>query len=179
MEKGVLGPPEAGSDLPAPEQLLVPARARRFASPLVGREQQLGALRSAFASVQQNRACHLLTVLGPAGIGKSRLVEEFVSEVGAEATVLHGHCLPYGEGITYWPLTEIVREILAQRRIGRAGVVERCDRRAPARRGEGRPDRRADLRGARPRQQRRRRRARRRPGPFASSSRRWRGAGRS
>ena len=88
MEKGVLGPPEAGSDPPTPEQLLVPARARRFASPLVGREQQLGALRSAFASVQQNRACHLLTVLGPAGIGKSRLVEEFVSEVGAEATVL-------------------------------------------------------------------------------------------
>ncbi|HMG98098.1 MAG TPA: AAA family ATPase [Gaiellales bacterium] len=112
MEKGVLGPPEAGSDPPTPEQLLVPARARRFASPLVGREQQLGALRSAFASVQQNRACHLLTVLGPAGIGKSRLVEEFVSEVGGEATVLHGHCLPYGEGITYWPLTEIVREIL-------------------------------------------------------------------
>jgi predicted ATPase len=112
MEKGVLGPPDAGSDLPAPEQLPVPARARRFASPLVGREQPLSALRSAFASVQQNRACHLLTVLGPAGIGKSRLVEEFVSEVGAEATVLHGHCLPYGEGITYWPLTEIVREIL-------------------------------------------------------------------
>jgi predicted ATPase len=101
MEKGVLGPPETGSDAP------VPASARRFDSPLVGRERQLSALRNAFASVVQHRACHLLTVLGPAGIGKSRLVQEFADELGTEATVLHGHCLPYGEGITYWPLTEI------------------------------------------------------------------------
>ena len=66
-----------------------------------------------YASVLQNRACHLLTVLGPAGIGKSRLVQEFVDEVGGDATVLRGRCLPYGEGITYWPLTEAVRELLA------------------------------------------------------------------
>ncbi|HET6170980.1 MAG TPA: adenylate/guanylate cyclase domain-containing protein [Gaiellales bacterium] len=89
-----------------------PGRARRFDSPLVGREQQLDALRSVFASVLQNRACHLLTVLGSAGIGKSRLVQEFVGEIGVDATVLHGQCLPYGEGITYWPLTEVVREIV-------------------------------------------------------------------
>ena len=92
---------------------LAPGRARRLDSPLVGREHQLSALRSVFASARQNRACHLLTVLGPAGIGKSRLVQEFVGEIGAEATVLNGHCLPYGEGITYWPLTEVVREILS------------------------------------------------------------------
>lgn len=85
---------------------------RRFDSPLVGREGQLSDLRAAFSTARQHRACHLLTVLGPAGIGKSRLIEEFVSELGADATVLHGHCLPYGEGITYWPLTEVVREIL-------------------------------------------------------------------
>ena len=60
----------------------------------------------------QNRACHLLTVLGPAGIGKSRLVQEFVGGVRADATVVRGQCLPYGEGITYWPLAEVVREIL-------------------------------------------------------------------
>jgi predicted ATPase/class 3 adenylate cyclase len=90
----------------------VPGRARRFDSPIVGREQQLGALRSVFAGVLQDRACHLLTVLGPAGIGKSRLVQEFVGEVRADATVLRGQCLPYGEGITYWPLAEVVREIL-------------------------------------------------------------------
>ena len=106
MERAVLGPFEKGLETPAP------GRARRFDSPLVGRERQLGSLRAAFASVVQHRACHLLTVLGPAGIGKSRLIQEFVDELGAEATVLHGHCLPYGEGITYWPLTEVVREIL-------------------------------------------------------------------
>jgi predicted ATPase/class 3 adenylate cyclase len=89
-----------------------PGRARRFDSPLVGREQQLISLRSVFASVRQNRACHLLTVLGTAGIGKSRLGPECVGEVGTDATVLRGQCLPYGEGITYWPLNEIVRELL-------------------------------------------------------------------
>jgi len=91
---------------------LAPGRARRLDSPLVGRMQQLSTLRSVFASTRQNHTCHLLTVLGPAGIGKSRLVQEFVGEIGDEASVLTGHCLPYGEGITYWPLTEIVREIL-------------------------------------------------------------------
>jgi predicted ATPase len=111
MEKGVLGPLEARPDMSAPEET-TPPHARRFDSPLVGREQQLGALRSAFASVLHHRTCHLLTVLGPAGIGKSRLVQQFADELGDEATVLHGHCLPYGEGITYWPLTEVVREIL-------------------------------------------------------------------
>ena len=111
MENGVLGPLEARPDMSAPQESS-PARARRFDSPLVGREQQLGVLRSAFASVVHHRACRLLTVLGPAGIGKSRLVQQFADDLGEEATVLHGHCLPYGEGITYWPLTEVVREIL-------------------------------------------------------------------
>ena len=106
MEKGVLGPPETARDT------VLPAPARRFDSPLVGRERQLTALRNAFAGVVQHRACRLLTVVGPAGIGKTRLVQAFADELGAEATVLHGHCLPYGEGITYWPLTEIVQEIL-------------------------------------------------------------------
>jgi predicted ATPase/class 3 adenylate cyclase len=97
-----------------------PGRTRRFDSPLVDRVQQLSALRSVFASVLQNRACHLLTVLGPAGVGKSRLVKEFVGEIGADATVLRGRCLPYGEGITYWPLAEVVREIV--RTQGSAGA---------------------------------------------------------
>ncbi len=89
-----------------------PGRARRFDSPMVDREQQLSTLRSVFASVRRNRACHLMTVLGTAGIGKSRLVHEFLRGIGADATVLRGQCLPYGDGITYWPLAEVVREIL-------------------------------------------------------------------
>jgi predicted ATPase/class 3 adenylate cyclase len=87
-------------------------RARRFDTPLVDREQEYGALLNAFESVVETRECHLLTVLGEAGVGKSRLVQEFAREVGAEARVLRGRCLPYGEGITYWPLAEVVRDML-------------------------------------------------------------------
>ncbi|TIS56678.1 BTAD domain-containing putative transcriptional regulator [Mesorhizobium sp.] len=90
----------------------VPGRVRRFDWPLVDRKQDLSSLRTAFASVLGTRACHLLTVLGSAGVGKSRLVQEFVSEVGAHATVLRGRCLSYGEGITYWPLGEVMREVV-------------------------------------------------------------------
>ncbi len=59
----------------------------------------------------RDRTCHLLTVLGGAGVGKSRLVWEFAGGLAGDVTVLRGRCLPYGEGITYWPLAEIVREI--------------------------------------------------------------------
>jgi predicted ATPase len=88
---------------------------------LVDREQEFTALLNTFESVVQDRECHLLTVLGEAGVGKSRLVQEFAREVGTDAMVLRGRCLPYGEGITYWPLTEVVRDII---RIERSGDVE-------------------------------------------------------
>jgi predicted ATPase/class 3 adenylate cyclase len=84
--------------------------ARRLDSPLVGRQPELALLRQAFDGAVRGRACHLFTVLGPAGAGKSRLVEEFLRQVGSEATVLRGRCLPYGEGITFWPVAEAVRE---------------------------------------------------------------------
>ena len=67
--------------------------------------------RPCFGNVVRDRACHLLTVLGGAGVGKSRLVREFTGGLAGDVTVLRGRCLPYGEGITYWPLAEIVREI--------------------------------------------------------------------
>jgi predicted ATPase/class 3 adenylate cyclase len=89
-----------------------PGRARRFETPLVDREQEFTALLNAFESVVQDRQCHLLTVLGEAGVGKSRLIQEFAREIGADAMVLHGRCLPYGEGITYWPLLEVVRDLV-------------------------------------------------------------------
>ena len=54
------------------------------------------------------RACHLFTLLGPAGVGKSRLVAEFIADVGSSADVLRARCLHYGEDITYWPLVEIL-----------------------------------------------------------------------
>ncbi len=122
--------------------------ARRLDSPLVGREREQELLRQAFARAIDDRACHLFTVLGAAGVGKSRLVEEFVAAVDPTATVLRGRCLSYGEGITFWPLAEAVRAAagLAARRDRRAG--DGGARGAGRRRGRGRA-RRAPARPAR------------------------------
>ena len=81
----------------------VDGRALRLDSPLIGRRRQLTALSSAFESVVTDRALHMVTILGAAGVGKSRLVREFVESVEGVATLLHGQCLPYGETITYRP----------------------------------------------------------------------------
>ena len=83
--------------------------ARRLDSPMVGRERELARLRQSFGSAIADRSCQLFTILGTAGVGKSRLVEEFLGSVG-EATVLRGRCLPYGEGITFFPVGEVVKE---------------------------------------------------------------------
>jgi class 3 adenylate cyclase/nicotinamide riboside kinase len=88
-----------------------PGRTRRFDTPLVGRDGELELLRQLLARVVARRACHLVTLLGGAGVGKSRLARELAAGVGDEASVLVGRCLPYGEGITYWPLREIVRSL--------------------------------------------------------------------
>jgi predicted ATPase/class 3 adenylate cyclase len=88
-----------------------PGFARRFDTPFVDRERERAVLNSLFGDVVSAKACHLLTVLGDAGVGKSRLMLEFTSGRAPDVTVLRGRCLPYGEGITYWPLAEIVREI--------------------------------------------------------------------
>jgi class 3 adenylate cyclase/tetratricopeptide (TPR) repeat protein len=78
---------------------------RRLDSPMVGRENELAQLQRAFDHAVSERVPYLFTILGSAGIGKSRLLREFLS--GVDATVLTGRCLPYGEGITYWPLVEM------------------------------------------------------------------------
>jgi predicted ATPase/class 3 adenylate cyclase len=76
---------------------------------IVGRGLEAARLVQEFQIVVSTRSAALLTVLGEAGIGKSRLVEEFVRQVAEVATVLRGRCLAYGRGITFWPLVEIVR----------------------------------------------------------------------
>ena len=86
----------------------VAGHARRLDAPMVGRDRELALLRQAFERVTTDRACHLFTVLGAAGAGKTRLVEEFAGQVDADATVLRGRCLAYGEGITFWPVVELV-----------------------------------------------------------------------
>jgi class 3 adenylate cyclase len=83
--------------------------ARHLNSAMVGRHKELEMLDRALDRVVTERTSHLFTLLGPAGVGKSRLVWEFVGP-GTEATVLRGRCLSYGEGITYFPLVEIVQE---------------------------------------------------------------------
>lgn len=85
-----------------------PGHVRHFDAPMVGRERELRRLRQAFDDAVSERSCHLFTVLGTAGVGKSRLVAEFLAGVADQARILKGRCLPYGEGITYWPVREIV-----------------------------------------------------------------------
>jgi class 3 adenylate cyclase/tetratricopeptide (TPR) repeat protein len=86
-----------------------PGLARQLDAPLVGREDELAALVEAFEQVARERSTRLVTIVGAPGIGKSRLASELLSSVGERGNALIGHCLSYGEGITFWPLTEIVR----------------------------------------------------------------------
>src|SRR5262245_57813328 len=90
----------------------VPAHARRFDSPMVDRRRELALLHDAFQRCVRVRehACHLFTVLGSAGMGKSRVVAEALRTIGGEATVLWGSCLSYGEGITFWPVLDVVKQ---------------------------------------------------------------------
>jgi class 3 adenylate cyclase/tetratricopeptide (TPR) repeat protein len=89
------------------DELASPARVE---TPMVGRATQLRMLRDAFANVIDGHSCSLFTVLGAAGVGKSRLTTEFLRDI--DATVLRGRCLSYGEGITYWPVITIVKQLL-------------------------------------------------------------------
>ena len=77
--------------------------------PLVGRATELASLRSAFERCVADRQGILMTILGAAGVGKSRLSREFISDLDGQARVLVGRCLPYGDGITFWPVAEIVK----------------------------------------------------------------------
>ncbi|MGZ5289750.1 MAG: ATP-binding protein, partial [Actinomycetota bacterium] len=83
---------------------------RHSGSPMVGRERQLAQLRQAYEAAIEDGGCQLFTLLGSAGVGKSRLVEELISGLGDRATVLMGRCLPYGEGITYYPVLEAIKQ---------------------------------------------------------------------
>jgi class 3 adenylate cyclase/tetratricopeptide (TPR) repeat protein len=102
-----------------------PAFTRRIDAPFVGRADELARLREAFETAGSSETCQLITVVGAPGIGKSRLVRELVTSVGATARVVVGRCLSYGEGITYWPLAEIVRQAAgAETREGLTALLE-------------------------------------------------------
>jgi class 3 adenylate cyclase/tetratricopeptide (TPR) repeat protein len=81
-------------------------------SPLVGRDDELEALESLYQRVVRESAPQLVTLIGEAGVGKSRLLREFERRVGArpDAPVVRtGRCLPYGTGIVFWALGEVLR----------------------------------------------------------------------
>jgi class 3 adenylate cyclase len=78
-------------------------------APLVGRERELELLLATLGRVEDEEHPHLVTIVGDAGVGKSRLVREFVASLPAETKVVFGRCLPYGEGVTLWPLVEILK----------------------------------------------------------------------
>jgi class 3 adenylate cyclase/tetratricopeptide (TPR) repeat protein len=83
---------------------------RRLDVPMVGRATELRRLQDAFDQAVRDRSCQLFTVLGAAGVGKSRLAAEFLNSI-EDAVVVSGRCLPYGEGITYGPVVEVVQQL--------------------------------------------------------------------
>jgi class 3 adenylate cyclase/tetratricopeptide (TPR) repeat protein len=81
---------------------------RSMSAPLVGRESELELLENAFARTVRDARASLVTLYGEPGVGKSRLAREFVEGL-ERVTVLRGRCLPYGEGVTYWSIAEMVK----------------------------------------------------------------------
>jgi class 3 adenylate cyclase/tetratricopeptide (TPR) repeat protein len=82
---------------------------RRPQTSFVGRGHELALLRDAWQRVLARRRCEQVTVVGDAGMGKSRLVAEALASI--EAMAFRGRCLPYGEGITYWPVVEVLKQL--------------------------------------------------------------------
>ena len=89
-----------------------PGWGRRLDSPLIGRTRELTVLEDAFHRVLDAGECELVTVMGPAGVGKSRLTAELISRLGSRATVLQGRCLSYGDAITFWPIASVVMDAI-------------------------------------------------------------------
>jgi class 3 adenylate cyclase/tetratricopeptide (TPR) repeat protein len=89
----------------------VPAFVRPISTPFVGRGRELAELRRAFDLAVGERSCTLATVVGTPGIGKSRLARELITSLEAEARVLVGRCVAYGQGIAYLPLADVVRDV--------------------------------------------------------------------
>jgi class 3 adenylate cyclase/tetratricopeptide (TPR) repeat protein len=109
--------PLKGKAEPVPAYRLLAAKdavdtvARRHDRPLVGRELELSRLQAELGLATATRSCRLVTILAEAGVGKSRLIEEFAQT--AKGRLHSGRCLPYGRGQTYWPVAEIFRKAAA------------------------------------------------------------------
>ncbi len=84
--------------------------AARLDAPLVGRDRELDRLRAVLDEAIASRSCRLVSVIGSPGLGKSRLAQEFAAAVSADVSVLSGHCEPSGEGITFLPVADVLRD---------------------------------------------------------------------
>jgi class 3 adenylate cyclase/tetratricopeptide (TPR) repeat protein len=111
--------PRAGggdfADLPRWQVLALAAgpTGKRLRAPMVGRDDEVQFLQALYRRVTDGRRHHLVTVIGAAGVGKTRLVEELVAALGrtgAPPQGLRGRCPAYGEGLTYWPLAEMLKQ---------------------------------------------------------------------
>ena len=87
------------------------AHVRHLEVPLIGRRAELASLEHALDETLSGPSVQLVTVVGPAGAGKSRLIQAFLERAEGRAALARGRCLPYGDGITYWPITEILRDL--------------------------------------------------------------------
>jgi class 3 adenylate cyclase/tetratricopeptide (TPR) repeat protein len=94
---------------------------RRHGELFVGRERELAILKEAWERARSEQRCELVTVVGDAGVGKSRLAAEILASI--DATVVRGRCPPYGEGITYWPVVEVLKQLDVRPRVGAAAVA--------------------------------------------------------
>jgi class 3 adenylate cyclase/tetratricopeptide (TPR) repeat protein len=81
-------------------------------APFVGRAREMTSIREAWQRAAREERCELVTVVGDAGVGKSRLVAEALRQI--DARVVRGRCPPYGDGITYWPVVEVVKQLGAR-----------------------------------------------------------------
>jgi class 3 adenylate cyclase/tetratricopeptide (TPR) repeat protein len=107
--KGKRDPVQAWEALDGREDIhpeLSPANSAQ--APFVGRGAELAQLHDLFRRVQSRNAAHMATMIGEPGVGKSRLLRQFESELAGEV-VRRGRCLPYGSSIVYWPLGEVIR----------------------------------------------------------------------
>jgi class 3 adenylate cyclase len=119
--KGKSGPVEAFRLLSVATEMAP----RVGAGVMVGRQRELDRLRDVLAQAVADSSCQLFTVLGSAGVGKSRLVREFLAGLDENVTIARGTCLSYGEGITYFPVVEVVKQLLrgdADQRLSDLGV---------------------------------------------------------
>jgi DNA-binding SARP family transcriptional activator len=94
-----------------------PALVRHLDAPMVGRDAEFARVVAAFERAVRDGVGHRLTVLGDAGIGKSRLGREVAAALGSRARILTGRCPAYGDGVTFWPLREVVLEAAGGARV--------------------------------------------------------------